>query len=65
MTKETKQIFEILCKQFPTEGIPQILQSDNGGELVSNLIKHMMPYLGIKLIKGSPYTATTQRPQIL
>ena len=62
MTKETKQICEILSKLFSTEAIPQILQSDNGGEFVSNIIKHMMPYLGIKFINVSPYTATTQGP---
>ena len=59
-TKETKPICEILCKLFLTEGIPLILQSDNGGEFVSNIIKHIMPNLGIKLINGSPYTPTTQ-----
>ena len=59
-TKETKPICEILCKLFYKEGIPLIMQSDNGGEFVSNIIKDVMPKIGIKLINGSPYTPTTQ-----
>ena len=37
-----------------------ILQSDNGGEFISNIIKFVMPKLGIKLINGSPYSPTSQ-----
>ena len=51
-TKETKPICEILCKLFYKEGIPLIMQSDNGGEFVSNIIKDVMPKIGIKLING-------------
>ena len=53
-SKETILICEILCKLFFKEGIPLILQSDNAGEFVSNIIKYM------RLINGSPYTPTTQ-----
>ena len=54
------RICEILSQIFSTEGIPKILQSDNGGEFVSTLIRNLMPKLGIKLVNGSPYSPTTQ-----
>ena len=50
----------MLLDLFSNEGIPAILQSDNGGEFVSTIIRNLMPKLGIKLINGSPYSPTTQ-----
>lgn len=59
-SKETNPICAILCDLFHKEGVPMILQSDNGGEFVSRIIKFVMPKLGIKLINGSPYSPTSQ-----
>ena len=59
-SKETDRICLILCELFSNEGVPEILQSDNGGEFVSTIIRSLMPKLGIKLINGSPYSPTTQ-----
>ena len=59
-SKDTHRICELLLQLFLSEGIPKILQSDNGGEFVSNLIRNLMPKLGIKLLNGSPYSPTTQ-----
>ena len=59
-SKESKPICDILCELFLKEGVPMLLQSDNGGEFVSNIIKIVMPKFDIKLINGSPYSPTTQ-----
>ena len=59
-SKETNPICEILCELFYKEGVPKILQSDNGGEFVSNIIRVVIPKLGIKLINGAPYSPTSQ-----
>ena len=59
-TKETNQICLLLWELFSKEGVTEILQSDNGGEFVSLIIRNLMPKLGIKLINGSPYTPTSQ-----
>ena len=59
-TKETDRICMLLFELFSNEGVPKILQSDNGGEFISSIIKNIMPKLGIKLINGSPYTPTSQ-----
>ena len=59
-SKETNRICQLLHELFSIEGIPKMLQSDNGGEFVSQLIRNLMPKLGIKLINGSPYSPTTQ-----
>ena len=59
-SKESKPICDILCELFLREGVPIVLQSDNGGEFVSNIIKIVMPKFGIKLVNGSPYSPTTQ-----
>ena len=36
--KRVKPICDILCELFLKEGVPMLLQSNNGGEFVSNLI---------------------------
>ena len=54
-SKETNRICELLSQLFSSEGNPKILQSDNGGEFVSTLIRNLMPKLGIRLVNGSPY----------
>ena len=59
-SKETNRICELLSQLFSSEGNPKILQSDNGGEFVSTLIRNLMPKLGIRLVNGSPYSPTTQ-----
>ena len=59
-TKESDNVCILLCELFLNEGVPAILQSDNGGEFVSTIIRNLMPKLGIKLINGSPYTPTSQ-----
>ena len=56
--KESNNICMMLLDLFSNEGIPAILQSDNGGEFVSTI--NLIPKLGIKLINGSPYSTTTQ-----
>ena len=59
-SKESKHICDILSELFLKEGVPILLQSDDGGEYVSNIIQIVMPKFGIKFINGSPYSPTTQ-----
>ena len=48
-SKESKPICDLLCELFLKEAAPILLQSDNGSEFVSNIIKIVMPKHGIQL----------------
>ena len=45
---------------FYREGVPKILQNDDGSEFASNIIRVVMPKLEIKLINGAHYSPTSQ-----
>lgn len=59
-TKKTNRICEILVALFFSESVQSILQSENVRECVFKLIRNLFPKLGIKLIKDSRYSPTTQ-----
>ncbi|CAG8682534.1 8360_t:CDS:2, partial [Ambispora gerdemannii] len=53
-TKETVIVGDVLVSLFAQWGAPSILQSDNGKEFVSNIIKNICMALGITIRHGRP-----------
>ena len=52
VTKEAKEVLNYLKKFIDEYGKPNIVQSDNGGEITANIIKNYLKEEGILFINS-------------
>lgn len=53
-TESTEEVIKQLKSMFEEMGKPEILQTDNGGQFVSNKMKQWLNEIGVKWVSGLP-----------
>ena len=59
-TKSAEEVYSLLKALFIKEGPPTIIQSDNGGEFIGEVVQNLCQEFEVGIIHGRPYHPQSQ-----